>query len=203
MKLAVKTFIEKINLLSEKDYMFNIIAYNIAPTIKGVKAATTVTLCNYQRNLYDNWKKYKNDFLNKVNIKAFELNQTDNSVVVLFYDENLLNEKVNNQLSQNFLLQFGYKFEMNLEEKLNLLKNRWLESICPHEMGIFLGFPLEDVKTFIESPNRECLLCGYWKVYYNKESAMEVFRCFDNAKLSIIKEICKGKDLFEVLGKIA
>lgn len=199
MKLAVKAFRERINTLNDVEYMFNVIAYNIAPTIKGLKAATTVTLCNHDRNMYDNWKNFKYKLLDKLKVKAFELKETNNAIVVMFYDEKLLNNRLQDKRVTNFLEQFGYKSNMTIVEKLRVLKERYDVSICPHEMGIFLGFPLQDVQTFIESPHRECLLCGYWKVYSNKDSALQTFKYFDEAKLEIVNSICQGKKLFEAI----
>ncbi|WP_291583836.1 DUF3793 family protein [Clostridium sp. UBA6640] len=199
MKLAVKAFREKINTLNDVEYMFNVIAYNIAPTIKGLKAATTVTLCNHDKNMCNNWKGYKHELLNRLKIKAFELKETNNAVVVLFYNEELLNNRLEDKRVTNFLVQFGYEPNMSITEKLEVLKKRYDISICPHEMGIFLGFPLNDVQTFIESPHKECLLCGYWKVYYDRDSALQTFKYFDEAKLEIVNSICQGKKLFEAI----
>ena len=60
------------------------IAYNIAPTIKGLKAATTVTLCNHDKNMYNSWKNFKHELLDKLKVKAFELKETTNAIVVMF-----------------------------------------------------------------------------------------------------------------------
>ena len=34
----------------------------------------------------------------------------------------------------------------------------------PHEMGLLLGYPVEDVKGFIRNGGENCLYIGYWKV---------------------------------------
>ena len=35
----------------------------------------------------------------------------------------------------------------------------------PHEIGLFLGYPLGDVIGFVENEGRNSLCCGCWKVY--------------------------------------
>ena len=56
-------------------------------------------------------------------------------------------------------------------------KERLTDYDCfPHEIGLFLGFPVEDVKAFIEKDGHDCLTCGFWKVYCNKSQALETFR---------------------------
>ena len=52
----------------------------------------------------------------------------------------------------------------------------------PHEIGVFLGYPLEDVVGFIENGGRNCLSCGCWKVYANECAALEAFARFEKCK---------------------
>ncbi|MBQ7128480.1 MAG: DUF3793 family protein, partial [Clostridia bacterium] len=65
----------------------------------------------------------------------------------------------------------------------------------PHEVGLFLGYPPEDVKGFIEN-NAKCSKCvGCWKVYGDEEKAK---KCFENYKkcTRIYKELyLKGKTI--------
>ncbi len=35
----------------------------------------------------------------------------------------------------------------------------------PHEMGVLFGYPLKDVKGFVENRGKNFKLSGYWKVY--------------------------------------
>ena len=52
----------------------------------------------------------------------------------------------------------------------------------PHEIGLFLGYPLEDVLGFIENGGRNCLTCGCWKVYSNECAALTAFRRYEKCK---------------------
>ena len=49
----------------------------------------------------------------------------------------------------------------------------------PHEVGIFLGYPLWDIRAFMQNPRREAKLTGYWKVYYKVEKARAQFQKYD------------------------
>lgn len=56
-----------------------------------------------------------------------------------------------------------------------LIKKLREEPDFPHEIGLFLGYPLEDVKGFIEN-KADCSKCsGCWKVYGNEEKALKLF----------------------------
>ncbi|MPM95853.1 hypothetical protein SDC9_143008 [bioreactor metagenome] len=197
MREILKAFWSALTTLNEKEYMKSVIAYNCAPTLKGLKAASTVTLCNYDRNMKNNWSLYKDEILKELGIKSFELRETKDYIAILLYDENLLYNKLKKEEISYFLSDYGYKPGSSLDQYLCTLKRRYEAMNCPHELGVFLDFPLKDVKTFIDNPNEPYLLCGYWKVYHNKTSALEIFKSFDKAKLEIIRRIFKDNFLLE------
>ena len=45
----------------------------------------------------------------------------------------------------------------------------------PHEIGLFLGYPPEDVKGFIENHAKNYKFTGYWKVYGDEAEAKKLF----------------------------
>lgn len=53
-----------------------------------------------------------------------------------------------------------------------------VSSDFPHEIGLFLGYPLGDVIGFIENHGQNYLCSGVWKVYTNPEAAVGAFRKF-------------------------
>lgn len=48
----------------------------------------------------------------------------------------------------------------------------------PHEIGLFLGYPLEDVEGFVANHGEHYLCRGLWKVYGDPDSACAAFRRF-------------------------
>ena len=55
------------------------------------------------------------------------------------------------------------------------MERRLLEGL-PHEIGIFLGYPLADVEGYIENGGRDCIRLGCWKAYSDPDGAERVFR---------------------------
>ncbi len=53
----------------------------------------------------------------------------------------------------------------------------------PHEIGLFLGYPIEDVLGFIKNEGRNALLLGPWKVYHDVDHAMKRFELFKKCNL--------------------
>lgn len=120
---------------------------------------------------------------------------------VLFYREKELEEYIRRVGIRSFIQSFGYE-DMELDEMLERLSQRAcmtsLQVGFPHEIGAFLGYPVEDVKGFIENEGRGCLLPGYWKVYSNPVMANQVFRGFDQAKACAVNEFLTGKSIQEI-----
>mgnify|MGYP005761667159 FL=1 len=77
-----------------------------------------------------------------------------------------------------FLAEQGYP-AASLEQKLAHLAARIREEGgFPHEIGIFLGYPLEDVRGFIRHKGQNCRCAGYWKVYGDAGAAQKMFDKF-------------------------
>lgn len=102
----------------------------------------------------------------------------------------------------SFLRTYGYP-EGDAEACLDHLSERIAffynsPQTYPHEMGIFLGYPLEDVRGFILHEGKESSYTGYWKVYSDVEKAKRTFRLFDEAKEQSVLEFMSGKRVAEI-----
>lgn len=78
-----------------------------------------------------------------------------------------------------FLQAMGYRPWSCLRDCLGQLAARLcLEEDFPHEIGVFLGYPLEDVKGFIAHKGKHYTLCGCWKCYGDPQAARRRFESF-------------------------
>ena len=94
-----------------------------------------------------------------------------------------------------FLARFGYEYG-SAEEALEQLKYR-MHGEFPHEIGIFLGYPLADVRGFLRDPN-SCVLCGCWKVYDNADEAARTFERFRRCSACICRHMDRGRSLTQI-----
>ena len=98
---------------------------------------------------------------------------------ILFYDRERLERYLQREGHQSFLKEHGYAGR-TMEEQLSLLAERY-ESYqkqgnpFPHEIGLFLEYPLADIEGFIEHQGKDALESGYWKVYGDVEQAQRLF----------------------------
>ena len=65
----------------------------------------------------------------------------------------------------------------------------------PHEIGLFLGYPCEDVRGFIDN-KAACAKCvGCWKVYGDEEKAKKQFERFKKCTRIYQQQWADGKPL--------
>ena len=80
---------------------------------------------------------------------------------------------------RHFLAQEGYTLPASPEDFGKLIRQLSRRLCCasefPHEIGIFLGYPLPDVQGFIQNQGRNFTCCGCWKAYGDPELAQRHF----------------------------
>ena len=80
------------------------------------------------------------------------------------------------------MAQYGYA-STDVEYALLRLKERFgVGDKFPHEIGLFLDYPLGDVVGFIENEGRNFKLAGFWKVYGDSRAASKLFAKFKKCK---------------------
>lgn len=179
-------FMTQLKRLRGSEYILTLLKYHLAPTVAGLKPATLVSFKESDSELLELCysavvREYEGESIKYFIVKSFKGN-----ITILFYNEKKLHNVIFDSNNMRFLNRYGYSGDMLPEEVLEHLKSRFSDA-CPHEVGIFLGFPLEDVKSFIEFPDKKCRVCGYWKAYSNEEAAEEIFQLYDKAKEAVMR----------------
>lgn len=101
------------------------------------------------------------------------------------------------------LAMMGYQ-DFSLQSLLFCFQKRYIayqkkEGRFPHEMGIFLGYPIEDVIGFIRHQGKEFVCNGYWKVYDRPKQKKLLFKRFDKAQKLLVEYISAGGKMEYVL----
>lgn len=152
-----------------------------APTLAGLKPGSIFSIRSSNRE--DTEKKIEawNHRLNIFGLHLCLLSCTPKSPVmnVYLYRPARIRHILSDPGVQNLLGQHGYE-EFDLDSCISRLSDRLnrLDGF-PHEIGIFLGYPLEDVAGFIENRGQNCLHCGHWKVYSQVEEAIACFERYE------------------------
>ena len=172
-------FTRQLKCLEDREYVEKYFLFSAAPVLTGAKPAALISL---RRCCKAAWMEKRQKLLTMTGLWAEELYESEVTFSISIYDRELLSAALKTPTAKSFLNEYGYPAEGNLCSLLDSLKSRFRGGRFPHEIGVFLGYPPEDVDTFIEKSGRDFLCCRYWKVYHNEERARETFRFIDEAK---------------------
>lgn len=96
-----------------------------------------------------------------------------------------------------FLQRMGYALQPEIA--LGQLEQRLARRPgCPHEIGLFLGYPLADVVGFMENGGENCKYTGCWKVYSNVAEARQRFAQFKRCQSIYAVQFQRGKTLSQL-----
>ena len=110
------------------------------------------------------------------------LRERDADGLVYVYRPRMLEERLQQTDIRAFLSEMGYT-AFDPEAALETLSRAVRAGTdFPHEIGVFLGYPLEDVIGFIRNKG-QCFCClGCWKAYSNEAQARRVFALYEKCR---------------------
>lgn len=176
----------------------HLIANHCAPALAGIKTANIV-MCQ-KRSMPNICEQIKglNMQLNSRDIYIDILCECNKRVMIIVYRMSVLEKHLMERKNKAFLERYGYMDLNNTVDYLELLKSRLTCDVFPHEIGVFLGYPLRDVYCFIKHRDKGCILTGEWKVYHNAEEAKKLFKRFGACKKAVSDKVASGKSLAEI-----
>lgn len=172
------------------------IALQCAPLISGLKVSNLLIISAEDEALV-------RVILRRSGISFFRLLRTGEKVTFLLFRKNPLEAYLKQQEVETMLAEAGYA-ELLLGNILSTFQKRYAHYMSaggrfPHEMGLLLGYPAEDVKGFVENEGKNFLYSGYWKVYADVEEKRRLFQKFENAKETVIQLLSYGVGIQDIL----
>ena len=116
---------------------------------------------------------------------------------VLFINEKSMEKVLVNKRCINFLKFVGYPADYELNDYMDELVFRLQSEEFPHEIGVFLGYPLKDVLGFMGYGKNELVEVKNWRIYGDKEISYEVYNNFMRDK-AIMKEMIESMNINEL-----
>lgn len=170
----------------QQNYLINYLMKKLAPLLVRIKPSCLINLSNslssFEGNSYKLWLQNKTYITETLGISARDLQYSARGVSVFFYDHEKLLCVLDQPENRVYLSRFGYANCMKLDDYLDMLRVRFHYSTFPHEIGIFLGYPLKDVKGFIEKGTLPLVCQGRWKVYDRPGISLQLMRVHQKAE---------------------
>lgn len=172
------------------------LAIQCAPLLAGIKISNLLIVHNENA-------RYVMEMFQDSEISFFVLCVTGEKTTFLLYRRTELTKYLKSQKVKELLVMLGYK-NHNVEFLLNSLREKYEKYmqdgfLFPHEMGLILGYPVEDVYGFIVNKGQNFLLIGYWKVYENVPEKQKVFDQYNEAKERMIRLISNGASILDII----
>lgn len=180
----------------ERECLASYLALEGAEVIDGAKPANLLNLVDRERscgrNIYRLWGKHGKTLLTLSGLAALVLAQRENSVLLLIYHPQRLAAHLETPKVANFLRCAGYRQLAALDETLEELRSRCSASDFPHEVGVFLGYPLKDVAGFMGWAKLSFSHQGPWKIYGDPRSSLAMIAACRQCRDRMARHLCMG-----------
>ena len=172
------------------------LALQCAPVILGIKISNLLIVSSMDEALVGR-------ILDGTQIDFYCLSQQDKKTIYLLFRSMEFEAYLSNPNVQGILRRFGYQ-DLSFSAILQTFHNRYVTYVkngkdFPHEMGLLLGYPTEDVEGFINNKGKNYLYAGYWKVYQNVEEKKLLFEAYENAKEGLVLLVANGYSIRPVI----
>ncbi|MBQ7821090.1 MAG: DUF3793 family protein [Clostridia bacterium] len=166
-----------------------------SPTLAGMKTGSIFT-CEYtsKDSLKENIRKL-NRTLGKKGLRVLPLRFHKGRALIYVFRPTHLSRDLRHDTAARLLSQRGYVPDTP-DHCVNTLIDKLEQSKdFPHEIGLFLGYPPEDVSGFIENNAHGYKLVGPWKVYGDEDAARKLFAKYKKCTDIYSEQYAKGKSI--------
>lgn len=193
--MPIQEIMQLRNSQDEEMKLSLLLAIHCAPILAGIKSANimTVTGREFFRIGY---------LLHGTDISYRFLKTKKDKGILYLYRERELIKYLRSKEIQSFLKGYGYHSD-DFDSMLDRLSDRISfysngEAAFPHEIGVFLEYPLLDVKGFLENDGKNFIYAGYWKVYQDEQNAVRKFKQYDEERERAVMAIVSGKKIKDI-----
>ena len=169
-----------------------------SPTLAGIKTGSLFT-CPYEsREVILEEIRDMNRELFKKGLCLLPVRFKDRKVLLYLFRPRLLERDLQTAESARLLREAGYReggFQRHLTELVRRLNS---SQEFPHEIGLFLSYPPEDVKGFIDNRAGKCKMVGCWKVYGDIEAAGKRFAAYKKCTDLYRAQLADGKNVLQL-----
>ena len=175
------------------------LAFYAAPSLLGIKASNMLSIKKNEMDIKENIKRFNE----KTAVRGLEIRilcECGEKALLLVFNRKLLEAKFSDKNIRSFLGGYGYPEDYSLDECIERLSQR-IEGCgnFPHEVGVFLDYPLEDVVGFIENNGTNYKFCGCHKVYGDEVKAARTFSNYAKCRNFLCTKLNTGLDIYQAL----
>ena len=146
-----------------------------APTLAGIKTGSLFPCpCAEKDVLLGEIRAFNRHYLSR-GLCLLPLRFTEGKALLYLYRPAALRRDLRAQTAEALLADAGYPCGSCGRCVAQLVRRMRGSAEFPHEVGLFLSYPPEDVKGFIENRAANAKCTGVWKVYGDEQQAQQTF----------------------------
>lgn len=175
---------------------------NCSPTLASLKTANLFSMPYESEKELLSQIAYWNEEMKEKGISVVLLRKHETKALVYVCRKARLEENLKKPGVAEFLSGYGYqttKDQSDVDRALTCLKERLSgRNGFPHEIGIFLDYPLGDVIGFIENAGHNFKCSGCWKVYCNECEAVKLFARYKKCRDVYLRLWHQGRSVLQL-----
>jgi len=180
----------------DRDCLASFLVLEVAEVLQGVKPANLVSIANRRRpcgrNLYQLWKEHGAALLAESGLAVRELADRGSALLLLLYRPEALGALLAQKSVSVILGKAGYGAPNDLEKVLDELERRVAGEGFPHEIGVFLGYPLKDVVGFMGWARINFTCQGPWKIFGDPSRSLQLARAHRECRCRMSEQLASG-----------
>lgn len=166
-----------------------------SPTLAGLKTGNMFTAAFESAKELRETVRRLNARFNPKGLQVVPLRFREGRALLYVYRPKKLAEDLRHQTAVEILTAGGYRPE-HPGNCIACLRRKLSENEdFPHEIGLFLGYPPEDVSGFICNKAENCKCVGCWKVYGDEAKAKKTFAKFKKCTAVYSAQYALGKSI--------
>ena len=173
----------------------DLVIRHCSPTLAGIKTGSLFSCDCASREELTKALSGLNRKLVPKGIRVLPLRFREGRALIYVYRPHALQNDLSDQRVRDLLTRYGYLPENPNACVTHLIRRLHSAKGFPHEIGLFLSYPPEDVLGFIlnNACHHKCVGC--WKVYGDEQMAKSLFEKYDQCAKIYFQQWKQGKSI--------
>ena len=184
----------------------NYLVVQVSTVLVQVKPSVLICLPVSKRpcgvSFLEEWEKNKQEIIQDIGLSFLEMKTTSMGKQVLFYAQEKLQVELAKENRACFLEELGYSRKLSLKGYLNVLMERFNSGKFPHEIGIFLGYPVKDVKGFMCKEAFPLDRRTRWRIFGDLSISLNLMRLYEKVETIFKEMLNNGQDPLRAIDKL-
>ncbi len=180
-----------------KSLEYHLVKY-CAPTLADLKTAGLFSLACEDQEALKEEVLLLDRVLRSKGLRLALLRAGEKKALIYCYRPKRLQEDLASEKACRMLRALGYCPGNSACMLRALARKLRCDAEFPHEIGLFLGYPCEDVEGFILHKGKGCKCCADWKVYADEEGCRRLFSQFRQCRVNLLRRFCDGASIEEL-----